>query len=56
MYTCTHTQLLCYALMKKMLKDVIDLLVSIIDKDCGTILCSYFLKTIVFWISEELPT
>ncbi|VDI04479.1 Hypothetical predicted protein [Mytilus galloprovincialis] len=45
-----HTQLLCYALMKILLKDVIAL-----DADCKELLCSYFIKTILFWICEELP-
>ncbi|XP_063416298.1 uncharacterized protein LOC134697943 [Mytilus trossulus] len=48
--TFTHTQLLCYALMKILLKDVITT-----DKECSDLLCSYFVKTIIFWISEELP-
>ncbi|XP_071162530.1 cyclic GMP-AMP synthase-like receptor 1 [Mytilus edulis] len=46
----THTQLLCYALMKILLKDVIA-----VDADCKELLCSYFMKTILFWICEELP-
>ncbi|XP_052076604.1 uncharacterized protein LOC127714574 [Mytilus californianus] len=50
MYSFTHTQLLCYALMKILLKDVIAL-----DIDCKELLCSYFMKTILFWICEELP-
>lgn len=49
-YTFRHTQLLCYALMKILIKDVIAT-----DLDCTDLLCSYFLKTILFWISEELP-
>ncbi|XP_063413733.1 uncharacterized protein LOC134696075 isoform X2 [Mytilus trossulus] len=49
--TFTHTQLLCYALMKILLKDVIAL-----DIDCKELLCSYFMKTVLFWISEELPS
>ncbi|XP_052097476.1 uncharacterized protein LOC127732478, partial [Mytilus californianus] len=48
--TFTHTQLLCYALFKIILKDVIATF-----SECEDLLCSYFLKTIVFWISEELP-
>ncbi|VDI53549.1 Hypothetical predicted protein [Mytilus galloprovincialis] len=47
-YTFTHAQLLCYALMKILLKDVID-----VDLECKDLLCSYFIKTILFWISEE---
>ncbi|XP_071147321.1 uncharacterized protein [Mytilus edulis] len=49
--TFTHTQLMCYALLKIILKDVIAN-----DSECKDLLCSYFLKTIVFWISEELPS
>ncbi|XP_063436841.1 uncharacterized protein LOC134718279 [Mytilus trossulus] len=48
--TFTHTQLLCYALLKIILKDVIATF-----SECKDLLCSYFLKTIVFWISEEVP-
>ncbi|XP_063398382.1 uncharacterized protein LOC134683185 [Mytilus trossulus] len=46
-YSFTHTQLLCYALMKIILKDLI-------KPRHDDILCSYFLKTIIFWISEEV--
>ncbi|XP_071126621.1 uncharacterized protein [Mytilus edulis] len=48
--TFTHTQLMCYALLKVLLKDVITTYT-----ECEDLLCSYFLKTIIFWISEELP-
>ncbi|VDI44788.1 Hypothetical predicted protein [Mytilus galloprovincialis] len=48
--TFTHTQLLCYALLKIILKDVIATF-----SGCEDLLFSYFLKTIVFWVSEELP-
>ncbi|VDI47791.1 Hypothetical predicted protein [Mytilus galloprovincialis] len=48
--TFTHTQLSCYALLKILLKDVIATYTEFSD-----LLCSYFLKTIIFWISEELP-
>lgn len=47
-YTFSHPQLVCYALLKTLLKDVID-----IDLDCKELLCSYFMKTILLWISEE---
>ncbi|XP_076086828.1 uncharacterized protein LOC143057409 [Mytilus galloprovincialis] len=47
----THTQFSCYALMKILLKDVIDK-----SRGCNALLCSYFVKTIIFWISEEIPT
>ncbi|XP_071147331.1 uncharacterized protein [Mytilus edulis] len=49
--TFSHTQLMCYALLKIILKDVIAN-----DSECKDLLCSYFLKTIIFWISEELPS
>lgn len=49
-YSFSHTQLLCYALMKLLLKEVIDL-----RQDCKDLLCSYFMKTVVFWVSEEFP-
>ncbi|XP_076072043.1 uncharacterized protein LOC143043747 [Mytilus galloprovincialis] len=48
--TFTHAQLLCYALMKILLKDVIASYT-----ECADLLCSYFVKTIIFWVSEELP-
>ncbi|XP_063416266.1 uncharacterized protein LOC134697909 [Mytilus trossulus] len=48
--TFTHTQLLCYGLMKILVKDVLSTYF-----ECKDLLCSYFLKTIIFWISEELP-
>ncbi|VDI33852.1 Hypothetical predicted protein [Mytilus galloprovincialis] len=47
-FTFSHTQLLCYALMKILLKDVINA-----DSRCKDLICSYYLKTIIFWISEE---
>ena len=49
-YSFTHVQLICYAFMKILLKDVID-----IDDDCKGLLCSYYIKNIIFWVSEELP-
>ncbi|XP_052100802.1 uncharacterized protein LOC127734817 [Mytilus californianus] len=50
-YTFTHTQLLCYCLMKILLKDVIN---EHMDVEYHELLCSYILKTVVFWISEEM--
>lgn len=47
-YTFSHTQLLCYALMKILVKDIIEN-----NSGCKNLLCSYYLKTIMFWISEE---
>jgi tetratricopeptide (TPR) repeat protein len=49
-YSFTHVQLICYALMKILLKDVIET-----DDDCQGLLCSYYIKNIIFWVSEELP-
>lgn len=45
-YSFTHTQLLCYGLLKVILKDII-------KPKCGDLICSYFLKTIMFWLCEE---
>ncbi|XP_063410041.1 uncharacterized protein LOC134693230 [Mytilus trossulus] len=47
-FSFTHTQLLCYALFKLMLKEVIDQ-----KEKFNGLLCSYFLKTVLFWVSEE---
>ena len=46
-----YTQILCYALLKLSLKNIIDRN----DKVKG-LLCSYFMKTAVFWLSEEIST
>ncbi|VDI80654.1 Hypothetical predicted protein [Mytilus galloprovincialis] len=48
-YSFTHTQLLVYALLKIVLKDVIEQHLKLKE-----LLCSYFLKTVVFWVSEEI--
>ncbi|VDI45249.1 Hypothetical predicted protein [Mytilus galloprovincialis] len=48
-YTFSHTQLICLVLMKILLKDVINA-----DPTCKYLLCSYYMKTIIFWISEEI--
>lgn len=48
--TFTYIQLSCYTLLKIILKDLIS-----IYSECKNLLCSYFLKTIIFWISEEQP-
>lgn len=45
-HSFTHTQFLCYAIMKTILSDII-------KKRCGELLCSYFIKTIMFWLAEE---
>lgn len=47
-YSFNHTQLLCYALMKLLLKGVIKQ-----NQLCSDVLCSYFIKIILFWVSEE---
>ncbi|XP_063412278.1 uncharacterized protein LOC134695038 isoform X1 [Mytilus trossulus] len=47
-YSFSHTQFLCYALLKVFLKDVIEK-----HEDLKGLLCSYFLKTLLFWILEE---
>ncbi|VDI64467.1 Hypothetical predicted protein [Mytilus galloprovincialis] len=45
-FSFSHTQLLCYALLKIILKDII-------KGKHGDLICSYFLKTILFWVFEE---
>jgi len=50
-YSFSHTQLLCYALLKHLLKEVIEK-----NPRLKGLLCSYFLKTMLFWLSEELNT
>ena len=49
-YSFTHTQLLCYALMKILIKDVVSR-----DSRCKDLICSFYIKNIIFWISEEIP-
>ncbi|XP_052090189.1 uncharacterized protein LOC127726774 [Mytilus californianus] len=48
-FSFCHTQLLCYALLKILLKEIIEKFPGL-----KGLLCSYFLKTLMFWISEEL--
>ena len=50
-HSMNYTQILCYALLKLSLKNIIDRN----DKVKG-LLCSYFMKTAVFWLSEEIST
>ncbi|XP_063405850.1 uncharacterized protein LOC134689814 [Mytilus trossulus] len=50
-YSFSHTQLLCYALLKILVKEIIDK-----NQVVKGLLCSYFLKTLLFWISEETET
>ncbi|XP_071142715.1 uncharacterized protein [Mytilus edulis] len=49
LHSFNYTQLLCYGLLKLTLK-------HIINKNPGVedLLCSYFLKTTLFWLSEEV--
>ncbi|VDI60227.1 Hypothetical predicted protein [Mytilus galloprovincialis] len=47
-FSFSHTQLLCYAMLKILLKEIIEK-----HEDLKGLLCSYFLKTLLFWISEE---
>jgi hypothetical protein len=42
-YSMNHCQFLCYGIMKIILKEVI----------CDELLCSYFMKTILFWRIQE---
>ena len=48
-HSMNYTQILCYALLKLSLKNIIDRN----DKVKG-LLCSYFMKTAGFWLSEEI--
>ena len=43
-YAMNHTQFLCYALLKIFLKEAID-----VNPNVKGLLCSYFLKTSLFW-------
>lgn len=47
-FSFSHTQLLCYALIKIFLKDILNK-----HEDLKGVLCSYLLKTLMFWVSEE---
>nr|XP_022288648.1 uncharacterized protein LOC111100818 [Crassostrea virginica] len=46
-YTMNHCQFLCYGLLKVFLKEIID-----VDPNNPTCLCSYFMKTILFWVIQ----
>ena len=50
-HSMNYTQFLCYALLKLSLKNII----NTHDKVNG-LLCSYFMKTAVFWLSEKICT
>ncbi|XP_063408324.1 uncharacterized protein LOC134691692 [Mytilus trossulus] len=48
-HSFNFTQLLCYGLLKLALKRIVNT-----NTDIKELLCSYFLKTALFWVSEEL--
>ncbi|VDI24637.1 Hypothetical predicted protein [Mytilus galloprovincialis] len=48
-HSFNFTQLLCYCLLKLMLKQIINT-----NKHVEGLLCSYFLKTALFWVSEKV--
>ncbi|XP_071126721.1 cyclic GMP-AMP synthase-like receptor 2 [Mytilus edulis] len=47
-FAFNHTQLLCYALLKIMIKEIVEK-----HEDLKQLLCSYFVKTLMFWMLEE---
>ncbi|KAK3098975.1 hypothetical protein FSP39_024891 [Pinctada imbricata] len=47
-YSMNHCQFLCYGLMKIILNEVLKK-----DPETGELLCSYFMKTAVFWEMSE---
>ena len=49
MHSFTITQLLCYALMKFFIKDVANM-----ENRCKDLICSFYIKNIIFWVSEEI--
>ena len=46
-YSMNHCQFLCYGLLKVFLKEIID-----IEPNNPSCLCSYFMKTILFWVIQ----
>ncbi|VDI35045.1 Hypothetical predicted protein [Mytilus galloprovincialis] len=48
-HSFNFTQLLCYGLLKLTLKHIVNT-----NKEAEGLLCSYFLKTALFWVSEEV--
>jgi hypothetical protein len=50
-HAMNYTQILCYSLLKLSLKNIIDR-----NDNVKGLLCSYFMKTAVFWLSEEICT
>eukprot|EP00105_Crassostrea_gigas_P039396 XP_019923544.1 PREDICTED: uncharacterized protein LOC109618965 [Crassostrea gigas] len=49
-YSMNHTQFLCYGILKIFLKEVL------CSDNQGSLICSYFLKTILFWEIQNNPT
>ncbi|VDI19978.1 Hypothetical predicted protein [Mytilus galloprovincialis] len=47
-FSFNHTQLLCYALLKIVLKEIVEG-----DEDLKGLLCSYYIKTLMFWVSDD---
>ncbi|XP_052080797.1 uncharacterized protein LOC127718787 [Mytilus californianus] len=47
-YSLSHCQLLCYSLLKIFLKEILNKNNILNDK-----LCSYYMKTVLFWVLEE---
>ncbi|XP_071148294.1 uncharacterized protein [Mytilus edulis] len=47
-HSFNYTQFMCYTAMKSLLKTIIDK-----NETTKELLCSYFLKTSLFWVSEE---
>ncbi|VDI23863.1 Hypothetical predicted protein [Mytilus galloprovincialis] len=47
-FSFNHVQFLCYALLKILVKEIVGK-----HEDLNTLLCSYFLKTLMFWILKE---
>ncbi|VDI12662.1 Hypothetical predicted protein [Mytilus galloprovincialis] len=48
-HSFNHSQLLCYALLKLFLKGIIDK-----ENIFNKLLCSYYMKTVLFWVLEEI--
>jgi hypothetical protein len=44
-----HTQFMCYGLLKVFLKEALD----IVDVKGQSLLCSYFMKTVLFWVIQS---
>ncbi|CAC5369742.1 unnamed protein product [Mytilus coruscus] len=47
-HSFNHTQILCYALLKYTLKEVL-----VVHQKIKDTMCSYFMKTVLFWMIEE---